>query len=74
MKKPQLTRADYRRLKATQHYQVRAAEYFLMMEKVNLHRNLGDGKLAQRKAKIRKLERELAAERKLRSKIKALAK
>lgn len=74
MNKPQLTRADYRRLKSTQHYRVRSVEYFLALEKVNLHRNLGDGKLAQRKTKIQKLERELAAERRLQDKIKLLAK
>lgn len=73
MNKPQLTRADYRRLKSTQHYRVRSVEYFLLMEKETLGREVSD-KPSQRAARIKKLERELAAERKIQLKLKVLAK
>lgn len=74
MNKPQLTRADYRRLRRTQNVRIKALKFILLTEKTIMYRRLGDGKLVQRKARVQKLERELAAERNIQLKLKLLAK
>lgn len=69
----QLTRAEYRRLISTQHYRVKSLEYFLAVAKSDMLNNIGNGKAKQHFNNIRKLTRDLAAERRIQNKLKLLA-
>lgn len=74
MNKPQLTRADYRRLYVAHSDRVKALEYFIQVGMSVLGRELGDSQRAHHETRVRRFKRALAAERKIQLKLKLLAK
>lgn len=72
--KPQLTRADYRRLCVAHSDRVKALEYFIRVGMSVLGRELGDSQRVHHETRVQKYKRALATDRKILNKLKALAK